>query len=87
MYNSQINNMHKFSPETVQAFIFKAFFISALPLIERVQRRAAKYVTNSHNNRSSVNQMLEQVFVLPTYDQGLERPPSWGSNSADKRFT
>ena len=29
--------------------------------------------------------MLEQVFVLPTYDQGLERPPSWGSNSAVSR--
>jgi hypothetical protein len=26
-----------------------------------VQRRAARYVTNSHNNRSSVNQMLEHL--------------------------
>lgn len=29
--------------------------------IEMVQRRAARYVTNSHNNRSSVNQMLEHL--------------------------
>ena len=29
--------------------------------IEMVQRRAATYVTNSHNNRSSVNQMLEHL--------------------------
>ena len=115
--------------------------------IEMVQRRAARYVTNIHNNRSSVNQMLEHLdwkslqqrrkdarlammykitnekvaipkegrlippkllsrnmhdksfqipsatsdyrkysFFPPTnYDQGLERPPSWGSNSAVSR--
>ena len=29
--------------------------------IEMVQRRAATYVTNSHNNRSSVNQILEHL--------------------------
>jgi hypothetical protein len=29
--------------------------------IEMVQRRAARYVTSSHNNRSSVNQMLEHL--------------------------
>ena len=29
--------------------------------IEMSQRRAARYVTNSHNNRSSVNQMLEHL--------------------------
>jgi hypothetical protein len=29
--------------------------------IEMVKRRAARYATNSHNNRSSVNQMLEHL--------------------------
>jgi hypothetical protein len=30
-------------------------------LVSYYQRRAARYVTNSHNNRSSVNQMLEHL--------------------------
>jgi hypothetical protein len=37
--------------------------------IERVQRRAARYVTGLHRNRSSVNTMLEDLFNGNVYKQ------------------
>ena len=40
---------------------FGILTIRQIDRIEMVQRRAARYVTNSHNNRSRVNQMLEHL--------------------------